>query len=400
MAVDWSHLPKELLEKISLQIPIYSDYIRFRAVCRSFWSSAPRFPYHLPPQLPWLLLPVDSSYSSFFNLQDRRVHYFPRSTGAGPPFPFNRHRCCGSSHGWLAATGESPEITLVNPLTMSKVDLPPLTTFPNVVAFDYANVGREYIVRNSSGALVTRDLAVMRDSFIEKIVLSSGPADGPGFVAVALLTCGDGLAFCRSDDSRWTFVEGAGYYNSDVIFRDGSFYALSRAGLLAVITIHGPFSSPPEVNYIPSRGLVNGDLQYLVEAGEDLFLVTRYIHYEFEDEESPVRYRTDHFDVFKLDLCGQPYCPRWVKLEGIGDCMLFVGRNSSLAFRASEFPGCLGNCIYYTDDFSEDNSDCIIEPDMGIYRLYDGSIENFPSYSLSPSFRVMPLPIWLSPNPR
>jgi hypothetical protein len=33
MAVDWTQLPRELLQSISKEVTLYSDYIRFRAVC-------------------------------------------------------------------------------------------------------------------------------------------------------------------------------------------------------------------------------------------------------------------------------------------------------------------------------------------------------------------------------
>lgn len=193
-------------------------------------------------------------------------------------------------------------------------------------------------------------------------------------------------------------MEGVDLYHEDVIFREGSFYALHKSGRLAVITLHGT-SLSPEVSFIESWGLVGGDLQYLVAAGEDLLMVTRYLYFEFEDGPHLARYRTTDFDVFKLDQWSQP-SPRWVKLESVGDYMLFVGRNSSLALRASEFPGCAGDCIYYTDDYSEYNSDGIVEPDMGIYRLSDGSIDLLPSYAQSPTYTVRSQPIWLSPNPR
>ncbi|PKI37109.1 hypothetical protein CRG98_042508, partial [Punica granatum] len=274
------------------------------------------------------------------------------------------------------------------------VDLPPLSAFPNVLSFDYANVGREYILRSPFGKLVSLDLSHMRDSFVQKIVLSSAPTDDPEFAAVAVLTSHD-LAVCRHGDSRWTFVEGASSYTEDVIYRDGSFHALHKSGRVAVFSP----SSAPEVSFVEAHGRFQGDLHYLVSAGEDWLLVTRYLKIQCEDEPHLAMHKTAGFDVFKLDRRIESG-PRWVKMTDLGDYMLFVGRNSSLALRASEFPGCEGDCIYFTDDYSEYNSDWIGEPDVGIYRLWDGGIEPLPCYPQSTAHLIRPQPIWLTRNPR
>nr|GEZ11478.1 hybrid signal transduction histidine kinase M [Tanacetum cinerariifolium] len=58
------------------------------------------------------------------------------------------------------------------------------------------------------------------------------------------------------------------------------------------------------------------------------------------------------------------------------------GENSSIAFCASDFPGCKGNCIYYTDDYSEWNYDGADgSHDLGVYNVEKGgSVEALPCY--------------------
>ncbi|KAK6939027.1 Domain unknown function DUF295, partial [Dillenia turbinata] len=43
------------------------------------------------------------------------------------------------------------------------------------------------------------------------------------------------------------------------------------------------------------------------------------------------------------------------KVSSLGDRMVFIGENSSLCLVASDFLGCKGNRIYFTDDYSETN---------------------------------------------
>ena len=56
------------------------------------------------------------------------------------------------------------------------MDLPPLHTFPDVVGFNFADVGREYLLRDGNHRHSTRNLKQMRDIFVKKVVLSSSPA--------------------------------------------------------------------------------------------------------------------------------------------------------------------------------------------------------------------------------
>ncbi|XP_056163974.1 F-box protein SKIP23-like [Syzygium oleosum] len=392
MAVDWSQLPSDLLESVSRKLPLYADYVRFRAVCRAWRSSTPKAPSHLPPQLPWLLLPLFKPQSRgrscsgyFYSLPDNKVHVLRITETC------LRKRRCGSSHGWLAILDESPSVVLVNPLTGAKVDLPPLHTFPDVVGFNFADVGREYLLRDGNHRLSTRNLKQMRDIFVKKVVLSSSPAKDSRFVAVAMLHHRSRLAYCRNGDEGWRFIEEANFYSDDVIYRDGLFYAVSSYGRIAVCDVNG---DSPRVSYIDKPRVVCGDIQYLVSVGDDLMLVTRHLDSNFWPELHQTVFRTKLFDVFKL---GDEF--RWEWVADLGDYMIFIGQNSSFALRASDFPGCMGNCIYYTDDHSDSNCDGFLEEqDMGIFRLEDESFEKLPCYSPNFASPSTP-PIWFSPNP-
>ncbi|KAL5557787.1 hypothetical protein UlMin_033998 [Ulmus minor] len=386
MSSDWTQLPPELLELISKSIAIYADYLRFRGVCRSWRSSTPKIPEHLPPQLPWLMLPQPNFHKphrAFFNLSNDKVHFL------NLPEASHGQRCCGSAHGWLVILDETPSILLLNPLTRAKFHLPPLSSFPNVVHFDYSEIGREYVLRSSTGEIYPRSLRQIRDSFIKKLVFSSTPSKSNNFVALAILNQTGDLAFCKNGDQSWSFIDGVQSYSEDVVYYQNSFYAVNKYGAVAVCDVRG---SIPVVSIIETPRQIGADMQYLVNSGNDLLLVSRYLDLDFENSEE--HYRTVGFEVFRLDWSR----PRWEKVKNLGARMLFIGQNLSLSVSASDFPGCIGNCIYFTDDYSEFNYENVFgEYDSGIFRLWDESIEGQWN---SQGREHWPTPIWVSPNPR
>ncbi|KAL6995934.1 hypothetical protein U1Q18_006069 [Sarracenia purpurea var. burkii] len=392
MGVEWAELPPELLHIIGGKLTIHLDYIRFRSVCVNWRSSSPAIPLHLPCQLPWLMLPQSPIHLNhrrgFFSLSADKVHFLTL------PEASHRRRRCGSSHGWLAILDESPAIFLLNPLTRSKIHLPPLSSFPNVVGFNFYDVGREYFLRAPTGDSYTRSLKEMRDFFIKKLILSSSPSSNDNYIALAILNQTGDLAFCKSGDESWRFIEDAQSYYEDAIYCNGLFYAVNKLGEIAVCDVHGP---SPRVSMIYTPPQIGGDMQYLVSSSEELFLVTRYLEFEFVDYQFDNVYKTMQFRVYRLDLSG----PKWEMVKSLGDQMFFLGENSSLALSALDFPGCKGNCIYYTDDYSESNYDGIPgDHDLGVYNLEDGSVEALPCYPRNSYSRLRwPPPIWVTPNP-
>ncbi|XP_041021657.1 F-box protein SKIP23-like [Juglans microcarpa x Juglans regia] len=393
MAVDWTQLPGELLESISNNLTIYADYLRFRSVCHCWRSSVPKTPRHLPPQLPWLMLPhtrsQSQSHRAFFDVSAQKIRLlkYPESS--------HRKRCCGSSHGWLLIMDETPAVLLINPLTRVKVQLPPLSTFPIVLSFNYSEIGKEYALTTPSGDIYRCSLREMRDSFIKKVILSMSPAGDNNFIALAILNLTGDLAFCKNGDESWTFIHDAKFFSEDVIYHKELFYAVDKNGSIAVCDVSG---TSPRVSIIKTPSQFGGDIQYLAnsEDDEELLLVTRYLDLVNDNVDLNVFFKTVKFEVFRINWNG----PLWERLTSLGDRTLFVGGNSSLSLSTSDFPACSGNCIYFTDDYCEFNEEFAFgDYDLGIFKLCDGSIEPLPCYRRSSHSQIHGPPIWVTPNP-
>nr|GEV33361.1 hypothetical protein [Tanacetum cinerariifolium] len=193
----------------------------------------------------------------------------------------------------------------------------------------------------------------MRDSFVKKVVFSSSPGDdGKSFVAVCILNQTGDLAYCKKGESVWRFIDGVQAYCEDVVYHKGCFYAVSKYGNIAVCDVSGDVA---DVSLVDTHLQAGGDMQYLVSLGDELLLVTRYLElgFDVDQDQLDVFYKTTEFCVFKLVVGGAI----WESVVKLDEWALFLGENSSMAFRACDFEGCKGNSIYFTDDYSEWNYD-------------------------------------------
>ncbi|KAJ4745352.1 F-box protein skip23 [Rhynchospora pubera] len=127
---DWAHLPPEIIDLISEKAKYIVDHLRFRAVCSTWRSASLPNPRHLPPQLPWLMLPYNgylwttkNGTRFFYDVWESRMReiHLPETSGA---------TCCASYRGWLLVVSyKGREISLLNPLTRSEIELPPFSTW-------------------------------------------------------------------------------------------------------------------------------------------------------------------------------------------------------------------------------------------------------------------------------
>ncbi|XP_042487856.1 F-box protein At2g26160-like [Macadamia integrifolia] len=382
-AQQWSELPRELLEKVAKSLHLYADYVRFRAVCVSWESALPKTPIHLPRQLPLLMLPYDQGSNKpneFFSINENK------SYSLNFPNEFHSKFFRGSSHGWLVIVDRTPSICLFNPFTKAHIELPSLS--------------------NSNGF-----------ESLYKIVLQSPPFSS-NFMAIAII--GDRqrhlffgwrgrlkLAFCRCGDNRWTSLKertpSAGNYIDVIFYKKQQIIAAKSNGLFEIMDITGGNgNSTPKIKVIqilrPPDSVPLDHNLYLVESNDELLVVSRSV---LVSECRDYDYRTTGFSVYKLDLIKNSsgsFSYKWSEVKSLGDRILFLGLDPSSSFVASDFPGCKGNCIYFTDDLW----DCPLEggtsrgSDVALFDMGDRWIKPLPCY---PRELNWPPPIWITPSP-
>ncbi|XP_021756154.1 F-box protein At2g26160-like [Chenopodium quinoa] len=405
--VDWSEIPDDILLKIAQTLTIYSDYIRLRAVCSKWRISLPIAPPHtLPCQLPWLLLPPPTTsitpYTNFtvtdtdprrtfYNFLTNKLHTLSLPESSYP------RRILGSCHGNLILTTGTPEVFCLNPLSKSKVFLPPLSALPGVVSFRFSNVGREYLIQDQlTGQIYPLELKQMRDDFIRKLVLSCPPSNGlPSFafgITTSFLCKTTELVFCNISEDHWVWVPVSNFTAEDVIYSEsqGLFYAVNHVGDVGSFRVG--VEGVCDITIWQSVSLIPCDLRYLVLFNGELMMLTRCLETEVDIRTYCELYRTAGFEVYRFSEY-EPGRVCWEPVKSLGDGMVFVGESASLALSASDFPGCKANCVYFTDDHCNSN-------DVGVFDLEEKCICSLPCF---PDNASLPLywgsPIWITPNP-
>jgi len=321
---------------------------------------------------------------------------------------------CSSANGWLVILDDSPAIILLNPLTRAKFHLPSLTSFPNVVSFDYSRVGQEYELFKMAGDFIYYlSLREMRDCFLKKIAISSDPLNN-NFVAMAILRYNDELAYYKDGDLSWTFFPDVGYIE-DVVYYKEQFYALSTDGVIAVCDVNCELPSVSvNLNFRPPEQPIYCQVNRLVNSGDDeLLMVVRHCN---TDVRMGNGFGTLQFDVYRMNWSG----PSWDRVENLGDRLLFIGGNSSVSLSGSDFQRrlwnplylspcgdygqCLKNCIYFTYDIC-----CLYcnhpyrlhygvigeKSYRGIFKLWDKSFVSLPFHELERGSWEL----WVTPSP-
>ncbi|CAL1372806.1 unnamed protein product [Linum trigynum] len=330
--------------------------------------------------------------------------------------------------------------------------LPPLTTFPDVVAYRPERVGAEYL-------LLYFDMVAMGKKYVESLLHE--PARDVGRSHCGGL-CFDGheqppLAFCkpRGSDHKWTLLpnteDGTPVVYKNVVFWRNKFYAVEIYNRILVCDL-----DIPNVSFLAREMGIQHLLyenSYLVVGPADELMFVGRIHVEGEDvvgvrdeqldagqeEEDAVgeddraspsipekvvdddrhevddqnveciwdsdsddewkdrwSYKTREFTVYKLNEDTN----QWDEVKSIGDYALFLGTNTPACLSTQDHPGYKPNCIYFTDDYFEKQKRRRHDGhDMGIYNLSDGTIESLCCTNLyeKPSL-VWPPPVWVWPT--
>ncbi|PIA27539.1 hypothetical protein AQUCO_07600005v1 [Aquilegia coerulea] len=358
----WLWVPCFNRDKLITQI---KDYIRFGAVCR-LWRSVYThnlqwYRTHLPRQLPLLMFSTndDVKHSFLFSVTENKIYNHPLA------IPHNEN-CRSSTEGWLVTVYNGLEVHLLNPwLTVNNViELPPLSAFEprgNITSVSYLN----------------------------KVVLSANPTLNSNYIAIAIYSRYCRLALFKPGNKRWMSFNTNHELFEDVIYYKDQFYAINYFGEVFTCDAN---PSNLVVSKIIERPSINpyADKRYLVESDGGLLQILRTLKNEVGSSTS--NFFPGGFKVYRLDSVEL----KWIETNNLSGRMLFLGRNSSMSLLASDFPGCIPNSIYFTDDYFGGYYMKLEGPyDMGVFNIEDGSF--VPQYPTAIS-KLSPPPIWILPT--
>ncbi|XP_071692978.1 F-box protein SKIP23-like [Rutidosis leptorrhynchoides] len=382
---DWAQLPRELLDLISKHLISETDLLRFRSVCTSWRSSVHSFISRFP------ILPhtgiSDTTWG--FYLSKRTIFRI------GLPEPEL------NTIPWLIKVErDNPQKThLMNPLTGSEF-IPLLPDFPrsiNLLNFRVQELGQEYALQYISYRPNANSIGDSVTLYMEKVAFCGYGVDG--FVLLTIHVSGK-LAMLKYGEKKWNIINDLPSPYDDVIVYNGDFYAVDSTGRTVIV------DSETMSLKVVADSVFGGDKKFLVESVGELFMVDKYLsvgpendfdyddeNYEYyEDFDCFMSERTVKLEVYKLDF--QEH--KWVEVKDLGDRMLFLGDNCGFSASASDFPGCNGNCVFFTGQSREDDG-LMKSRGVGVYDLNNGNIGAIPNNS-GYSKLFWPPPSWLHPN--
>ena len=369
--VEWSALPMELLLLIGKTLQDRIDVIRFRSICVPWRSSIPIL-RELSPSLPLPLpYPVRSARNEAFVSQSTIYRLELPDDDDNPKIP-----TC-STNSWLVRVEEFEpgRARLLNPLSSLHIRFLP-DPFPkviNLLDFRVVEVSKAYELQYSSG---------MPIAGVNKLVLfpnSAWTSYVEDTVIFALLNEGK-LGYVKHGDEKWTLIDDHNFDYDDIIVYKGQSYVVDRLGTVSWID-----SSMKLIQFSPPLPLCAlGNHKHLVESCGELYVVDRFFDRERRFGHDLRRHivcpKTVNFEVYKLD---QEW-GRWVMVKNLGDQVFILGNDCSFSVSATEFSGCKGNCIYFTD-----------EKNIGAFYLGNQKIDKILDYGAQ-CHPFWPPPSWLS----
>ncbi|KAJ8642533.1 hypothetical protein MRB53_004281 [Persea americana] len=173
------------------------------------------------------------------------------------------------------------------------------------------------------------------------------------------------LAFSRIGDDAWTeIVVPVPHEPVNVIYHNGQFYFISMRGRVYLVHIENGNSyakrltedmkEPFGALYLVPDMLTDTNIMFVIRRNRVVSTVHDTIHFVYD---------TIDFHIYKFHLGEQgpldqekEVVNKFIKVESLGDSVIFLGYNSPIMVMAREFPGLKGNCIYFTDDSPASNA--------------------------------------------
>ncbi|KAJ3686895.1 hypothetical protein LUZ61_016059 [Rhynchospora tenuis] len=323
---DWSEFPAELLHLIAQKLPNLVDFIRLRAVCTSWRSSAPLS--DPPHQFPWLLELFDRG--SFSSLR-RKQRFYSVSSGETLTIPIknkklNLYRFIhgGVYSGYLPFNDDTGRtFSFFNPLTRDSFSLPPMC---------HRRGFSPWMVWTGTDTIRTRCIIVVdRDMWI-------GNEMGK---------------WALYDPSSNTWVENEGYFYQ-CCYWDGLFFSTCLYFPTLVFDARTKKLlheiPPPEIesneNWYDKDNIARHlRKSYLVESSGVILRVIWHHDSGYYMDKKPIE--NSVFYIYRLDFKRAHGKSCWVRIGDIGDQILFLGEMNGFSMTARPNSGFRKGCIYF-----------------------------------------------------
>ncbi|KAJ4776304.1 F-box protein skip23 [Rhynchospora pubera] len=325
---DWRELPSELLVLISQKLADLRYFIRFRAVCKSWRASV--LVSDQPPQIPWLFecefcegFSLEEAFISeelcFYSLADANPE-----TGIGRILIKECYQYYGTGNGYLLIKDGS-NLSLLNPLTNNTISLPPVPS-------DCISIDLHSVFFSSSDLILAWCMFLACDH--------------------GNWTCG----FCHPDKMKWKYIGNS--YNT-CCWNGMIFTTLEFTWTKVFDAASG--KKLYQVPHAEEEGSIASQ-SYLVES---CGVVLRLALYYTSDAKIYI------FSVYKLSFEGRDGQPCWVKVNNIGDQILFLDARNGFSVRATA--GFKENSIYYISDDWSNKCNTLWRYDIAV-----GTVERVP----------------------
>ncbi|XP_025693038.1 putative F-box protein At4g17565 [Arachis hypogaea] len=381
----WSNIHQDLLNEITKGFYSYDNYIRLPLICKQWNLKLPKIPDG--NKVPWLVLSMGSAATESFEEEAHALEEEVRAPEDEGIFDtrsleekgiyhlmlpnMQDNRMCGSCHGWLIIVMVyEGTIRMLNPFTKVHLDLPPVSTLPNII-----NINGDECTMYCGDKIITRNTIFMHEIQILKAIINSAPNndDDSNFIAVVIYGSLLELAFYMPNENRWIRFPTKDLDDvHDVIFFEEKIFAVDGNGQLYEFdtrTKSGPVGGKHEATPPPSNGMYNcyyliggdnGSLLMLVRGAKDRYCMKNY---KWLGE-------TVKFDIYELKKNEKT----WSRIDSLGNYILLIGLNSSVQILPSNSLNCKGNQIYLREVCFEDTTPSY---EIVIFDLEDGSFQTF-----------------------
>ncbi|XP_024196343.1 putative F-box protein At4g17565 [Rosa chinensis] len=309
----------------------------------------------------------DAHYFWFFSLTEKKFHKIKTSFEG---FHYPHVTYVGSSHGWLAICDLSKAMVyLLNPVSGSRIDLPSISTLPNIVEGCNPRVFR--------------------------VVPSSDPSRNKKFfIVVKYWSPHSKLAFCKNGDEKWTYLLGGG--RLCFTFHKGHLYAL-RKEILEVWDLGGTYPMKT-VDFRHGLGPVVTGMNFLestvvntVDSLGELYLFGKRIG-------CGKTISKEDFHIYKLNFTAK----EWEKVECLNDQAIFCDHfcnpaEGVMLLSTRNLPELEENSIYFSDWGKYEVSKWRKYEVSGLLFSLESQVTK--EYSNFRWMRVAQPYVWIVPNP-